>query len=298
MSSEVGSRASRAHSLVDSLLDVDTPIGGHGVMLTGNAKSLLVMFALFSTITASQYAAAIIANSLALKADCASMLVDALSYLANLAAECTRNPARKVVLQLAMSAVSLVLLVGFTVYFIVESVGNIHATAGDDDDDVNPYIVLGFALAGLLFDVASLLAYKVWSKDDKAADAPANDLEESLDPSSGEKKKKDVNMLSALMHVLSDLARSTTTLVESIILLAYPNINGVAVDGWSALIVCSLIAGGAVFAIGTWALELKRHCSSQPHDDCTIVTNHGGRLDASALPTAGRVQESHSSTRA
>ena len=41
--------------------------------LSGNSKSLLVMFSLFTLITGTQYVAAMIAHSLALQADCASM---------------------------------------------------------------------------------------------------------------------------------------------------------------------------------------------------------------------------------
>ncbi|GMH57119.1 hypothetical protein TL16_g02295 [Triparma laevis f. inornata] len=66
-----------------------------GLKLTGNAKTLLISTFLFLTITTGQYFAAIAASSIALKADCVSMLVDALSYIGNLFAECTPNPDTK-----------------------------------------------------------------------------------------------------------------------------------------------------------------------------------------------------------
>ena len=91
--------------------------------LTNNAKMLLLACCLFSFITASQYVAAMVAHSLALAADCASMLADALSFLGNLLAECA--PARhKVVLELLMSGVSLLLLGGFTLFFVLEALDN------------------------------------------------------------------------------------------------------------------------------------------------------------------------------
>merc|ERR1711871_634009 len=69
-----------------------------------------------------------------------------------------------------------------------------------------------------------------------------------------------VNMMSALLHVLSDLMRSTTTLVESIIILQF-GINGARADGWSALIVCSLIAVGALGGLLEWVKALREHLS-------------------------------------
>jgi divalent metal cation (Fe/Co/Zn/Cd) transporter len=63
---------------------------------------LLISTFLFLAITSGQYFAAIAAASLSLKADCISMLVDALSYIANLFAECTPNPRTKKKMELSM----------------------------------------------------------------------------------------------------------------------------------------------------------------------------------------------------
>ena len=71
--------------------------------LSGNTKSLLMMFVLFTLITAAQWVGGVMAHSLALQADCASMGVDALSYVGNMLAECqtdrrpsTYHPAQRV----------------------------------------------------------------------------------------------------------------------------------------------------------------------------------------------------------
>ena len=90
--------------------------------LSGKCKSLLVMFTLFSLITAAQYYAAVLAHSVALMADCASMAVDALSYLGNMVAECTREKRCRAVLGLIMSGASLMLLAYFTAVFFATSV--------------------------------------------------------------------------------------------------------------------------------------------------------------------------------
>jgi Co/Zn/Cd efflux system component len=208
--------------------------------LSGNNRSLLVMFILFSLITTTQYVAAIVAHSLALKADCVSMAVDAVSYLFNMVAECQENRSWRAVLELVMSAVSLSLLGYFTGFFFLEAahMAGLLPTAGEEEEeDVDARIVLTFAALGIAFDVISLLSYKVWHLD-------------------GASTTTNVNMLSALLHVLSDLARSTTTFVEGLILLRAPSVHSGAIDGWSALIVCTLISFGVLGGVGKWMSEL------------------------------------------
>ena len=154
-----------------------------------------------------RYVAAIIANSLALQADCVSMAVDALSYLGNMFAECQTSAIKRARLELTMSAISLALLAYFTGFFFLEaahSAGLLHDEAATEEEEVDPYIVLAFAALGILFDVLSLLSYKVWHADAGTAERGASG---------------DINMLTALLHVLSDLLRSTTTFVEGLVLL-------------------------------------------------------------------------------
>jgi Co/Zn/Cd efflux system component len=229
------------------------------------------------------------------------MLVDALSYIANLFAECTPNPRTKKKMELMMSMVSLVLLIYFTTDFLLEAVDNINCTPitcecdadnanchwsdnsdnadgacsteteGDEkeEDEVNAYIVLGFALGGLLFEFISLWAYKHYSTEapKEASAHPGHPHHHHLEDHPLQHRHKstegpndhegtNVNMLSALMHVFSDLLRSTTTFVESIVLFQYPDVNSAVVDGWAALIVCSLIALGAIWSLGLWVGEV------------------------------------------
>jgi len=274
-----------------------------GLTLSGNSKTLLVSTILFLSITTGQYFAAIIAHSISLKADCVSMLVDALSYIGNLFAECTPDPNVKKRLELTMSGVSFALLLYFTTTFLLESWENIHhveCLCGDKDpfpsvnnadlchldqsvseeceaeEAVNAWIVLFFALGGLLFDVLSLLAYKYWGDSDatevKRA-AGEEDTEHHHHHHIGDDPLKhrhgndheghNVNMLSALMHVFSDLLRSTTTLIESIVLFQYTQIDSVRVDGYCAFIVCSLIAVGAVWSLLVWIKEVYQYCSRE-----------------------------------
>jgi Co/Zn/Cd efflux system component len=62
-----------------------------GCVMSGNSLTLITAAFLFALITAVQYVFAKIANSLALEADCLSMGVDSLTYIAALAVECMRE---------------------------------------------------------------------------------------------------------------------------------------------------------------------------------------------------------------
>ena len=81
-----------------------------GAELSGNSITLITAAFLFALITGVQYVFALIANSLALQADCLSMGVDALTYLGNLAVECMpdddeKNMCSKKGVELAMAGV-------------------------------------------------------------------------------------------------------------------------------------------------------------------------------------------------
>ena len=234
-----------------------------GGRLSGNSKSLLVMFTLFSVITAAQYYAAILAHSVALKADCASMAVDALSYLGNMVAECTLDKSCRAILELIMSATSLVLLAYFTGVFFVEaaaSVGLLHSSDSQGgEEDVDATIVFAFAALGILFDVLSLTSYKVWHVDRRESHGRST-------TAASTSSDININMLSALLHVLSDLARSTTTFVEGLVLLFLPNLNSAKVDSWSALVVCTLIfTFGVLHGFYQWVGECWTYCTVREH---------------------------------
>ena len=220
--------------------------------------SLLVAAVLFAAITVTQYIFADIANSDALKADCVSMGVDVLAFLGNLFAECNPFPDSKRKVELTMSGISHVLLVGFTIQFIIEGYGD--ATESDDDngEGVNGYIVLGFALGGLTFDMITLLTYKYFGTKKEEDELAFEGTEDAVTCGIN------TNMCAALLHVVSDLARSTTTLVEAIILLNVPSVAPTVADGVSTLIVCSIIVIGATGALLTWMREVYIFMVSKP----------------------------------
>lgn len=119
---------------------------------------------------------------------------------------------------------------------------------------VDPRIVFAFALFGLLFDAGSLLAFKHFGQKMSllvGLDVP--------DPEAGRvnEKAETLNMSSALLHVLSDCLRSTTTLIESILIFMYPATPSYIFDGYATLIVTISIMCGGLYGVFQWVLQLK-----------------------------------------
>lgn len=283
-----GRLSSDEEGTTDEAATTKTPCCG----LSGNALSLLTAATLFTVITGVQYVFGIIANSLALQADCMSMGVDALTYLGSLFVECRQsaNPYDKRSMELGMAAVSYCLLLYFTIDFLIE--GARVVTASDEDGAVvNGYIVLGFALGGLLFDVISLLVFQQFGEHDGGASEDADITPEGRNSLTC---GINVNMCAALLHVMSDLLRSSTTLIESIVILLVPDISSSKADGFSALIVCSIIALGTIGALFTWARAMWEHLTiSEPPQGAPIGDVALYRVEEA--PSVGSVQTAESS---
>eukprot|EP01052_Picozoa_sp_SAG31_P036013 SAG31_NODE_4430_length_3236_cov_2.591011_1_plen_400_part_00 len=241
-----------------------------------NVRILCVAAVLFGTITLVQFVAALAANSMALLADCVCMAVDTLSYVGNIAAECAGEVdaanvtaiRRREWQRVAAAGVSLALLLGFTVYFLVEAVRAIGTE--DDGEEVDPYIVLAFAIAGLLFDAASLAAFRCMQRVQPVdggeeteivpaiavgTSSPSVPAVSAMPP---KQAAEGLNMVSALLHVLSDSLRSAATLCEAILILGFPNVPSSAFDAWATVAVTTVILialGGP--SVG-WANEVWR----------------------------------------
>ena len=269
--------------------------------------------------------------------------------------------------ELGMSALSLMLLAGFTLAFMAAAA---HEVAGEGVERhagklaVNPGIVLGFAVLGIVFDVASLVGFRVWSSAGvsshaatAAADGGSGECgggggsggaagrgggggagEGEGEGGAGRDGGEDgggedgggeagnvvadgggvevsrwrlrrgysalyrgcggasvtmcrfnvysINMLSALLHVMSDLARSITTLVEGVLLHTHPELDGADVDAWSALVVCFLISLGLCGGAVKWTQEFRAHLRDPSHGapvqreerasetECSEVSDH------------------------
>jgi len=72
-----------------------------------------------------------------------------------------------------------------------------------------------------------------------------------------------INMLSALLHVVSDTLRSITTLIEGI-LIKYFATDSVTTDAYAAIFVFSLIAVSMIFFIIKWWNAFQTFMSMNP----------------------------------
>jgi Co/Zn/Cd efflux system component len=200
---------------------------------TGNMKVLALSFLLFSVITIAQTFAGIAAHSQALLVDCVSMGVDAGTYFLNMFVETQRRKSYHRYLEVLVAAVSLSVLIFFTLDLFMESLATVqHPDDGSDDDDVNAYIILAFSVWGILFDTISVFAFM----RNRASSEDATEM----------------NIWSAFMHVAADFLRSLTTFVASIIILTL-DVDGKMVDAWASLVVAGIIllgaAGGVIACI-------------------------------------------------
>ena len=201
--------------------------------------TLMLSMVLFGTITSAQIVGALIAKSMALLADCASMGLDTISYGVNLVAACHPEPdeRKRIRNNLISSGVSYLALIGISLYFLV---GGIQAltSSEEDDENVNAYIVLGFAIGGIVFDIASLIPYCLNRK--------------------GNENSEKANLLSAFSHVSADLLRSLTTLIEGIVILS-SDINEQKADAVATLVVTSTIVLGMVAPLYQWYKTLRNY---------------------------------------
>jgi Co/Zn/Cd efflux system component len=203
-----------------------------GNRCTPNIRALSVSAFLFSLITVAQYFAAIAANSQALKMDCISMAVDAFTYMGNIVVECRkRDGAKHVTSQLVVVACSLSMLALFTILAMQESWDTVQVCMGKkegegEEDDVNGWITLAFAIGGVGFDIACMVEFY-----------KSNQKTQSV---------KQVNMFSALLHVGADFLRSiSTTAMSLLILLAH--VDSGCADAYTSIIIgVSILCGAAV----------------------------------------------------
>jgi len=219
-----------------------------GVRFTENMRVLALTAGLFALITAVQFVAAGgagfdkvlgVPKSDALLADCVSMAVDSLTYLLNIFVEAREGSRFHRELQLIVPAISLSILVYFTVDVLLEAKGTL---AGEEDDEGDPYanqpmkrayILGGFATLGIIFDLIALRAFV------KDAD------------------KGSLNMWAAFAHVGADFVRSITTLVAAILILN--GSDGKLTDAWACVAVTWLIFGGVLFAVYEWAKDFRSY---------------------------------------
>lgn len=212
-----------------------------GFSCSGNMQVLALTLTLFGTVTLAQTIGAIMAHSEAMLADSCAMWVDCMTYLLNLIAEASEKFWFHRHFQVTIPAVSLTTLIYATASVLHVAINTLRGSAsGDDDDDVNPYIVLAFSMWCMCFDFTALVAFvrNQRKSKDKQVGVP-------------------INMLVACAHVAADFCRSVTTLTESMLIMVF-NFAGTRTDAWSCVVVSCIILLGTAFPIWEWLKTVSR----------------------------------------
>lgn len=140
------------------------------------------------------------------------------------------------------------------------------------DDDLDPWIVLGFGIGGLVFDCFAVGAFKFWGGDSSklsdgytaaVTDETRDDAieSESLIETAAAQEATRVNMFSALTHVVADGVRSVTSIMLGALVLMDPKLNGSQCDDYATLVVAATILVGSL----PLAMEWRQLKQSQSH---------------------------------
>ena len=260
------SPASHTALLEDVALDDETPAADHDAAAdrgccccrnercTNHAKVLTVALVLFLSITCAQFGLALLARSNTLLVDCASMLVDSATYAGNLWAVCrsTSDPEDAARGALVTSGLSILVLAAITAWGLSGAVSDLRRR--HPPDRVNAEIVLILGIFGLVFDAATLLAFRAWgsTEEDEEPGIELVGTGEEDDFEDVEKTAEDMNMCSAFSHVAADTIRSVTSVSLGLLIMLRPDLNGAKWDAYATLIVTATVLLGSVHLAVDW----------------------------------------------
>jgi len=226
----------------DESLEVDRYRRICGCWWTSKMRLLFVTAISCSVITGAQTVGAIIANSDALMADCVAGGVNSFAYFLNIFVEASKGKRGHCAAELFVPAASIVFLVVFTNMVLWASIATLQGSEDVENDhaeEVNPWIVLGFALWGLVHNIVCLFA-----------------LRRDLQRSGG---KVGVNILGVLLTLGANLLRGLVKLIEAVLIIAF-GFNTVVTDAWACVFVSGMIILGAVYAILEWTMDAYEGC--------------------------------------
>ena len=70
-----------------------------------------------------------------------------------------------------------------------------------------------------------------------------------------------MNMFTALLHVMADFLRSTSTVVMSMLILA-GGFDSTCLDAYTSMLIGASIVAGALFGILNWAKLVRQRCKT------------------------------------
>ena len=249
-------------SLAENILDAHahthahTPADGpRPVALSSTAQFALgFAFLSFATFAIFELVFALLANSLAMLSDAASMFVDASTYLFNLyAVSCSDKKGRFAErVRIFAPAISALVLSGITIWIMIEAAQELVAPASP----VNTGLMLLFGSINLAIDVANLAAFRLFPE------AYASVLQVAF----GTTAHGTLNMRSALTHIIADTFRSFAV-IGAALTADWTPASASHSDAVAALLVSIPIVVMTLLLVATVALSL-RASSEQPDESC------------------------------
>ena len=164
--------------------------------MANNTTVLWALIILVGIVTVAQYIAAAYSKSLALTADAIQNTVDLTTYIANLYVEYVvlenlgEHSWRVDRLNIASAIFSLIGLAGVGIYILGHALYRMNRPSHVEATTIDATLLLGFTLVGLMCDIGSLVIFSVFAQ---------TTLEDG---------RKNVNMISAMAHVVTDFIRS------------------------------------------------------------------------------------------
>lgn len=269
-------------------------------------RALWVTFFMNTLFTIAQAFGSIIAHSKALGADTGTMFVDSATYLINIYAEylkvrgfSERTCAVVDIIASVVSAISLLVVTGVFLFVSIDDLEEVGS--GDDGEDVNGMVMVFFTVGNLLIDlgmVGSILlrnrggwkgfftcqmhkreVYTITSPV-AASEGGTTTLASPVADDDGEACEHDkptatgdLNVFSALAHVLADTMRTVTEMACGVLVWADPSIDGGKADNVSAIIVCGIILAITLYIIHETIvlvkdeLAIRRALKQQPRPE-------------------------------
>jgi len=283
-----------------SLLDVEQPptvictaCGSHDI------RALWATFLFNSIFTVAQLFGSILSGSQALFSDTSTMFVDSATYLINILAEYLRIGGAKrrtsAAVDISAAGISFVALVAVAILNILESVKGIEEGGGDTSDSPNQYIMFGFTAGNLVIDIGmlgsillrkrggwqGLLTRKARASRARVSSASAELVASSTAGAEQEQEAAitstaDLNVFSALAHVIADTMRTVTEMACSILIWVYDNdksFDGDKADNITALVVCAIIFAIALYVLYETVVQIKEEIRKRRTEDEVAANN-------------------------
>mmetsp|Transcript_71576 Transcript_71576/g.141924 ORF Transcript_71576/g.141924 Transcript_71576/m.141924 type:complete len:252 (-) Transcript_71576:171-926(-) len=225
----------------------NTPLldGGSGVSCFGTPtiRALWIATLTFAVFTTVELIYGFIADSLEMQIDAYSMAVDVTTYAINIYAEYTQRLKWRIV-AVCWSALA---LTAITTYLVSDSAIKLSNMSIQDDNDVDAWVLLGFALGNLAVDIISL-GYVIMRVTPSQWLTPLlGDMGAPVDKpaDSGASLKQGatfgrLNLASAVVHVLVDTFRTATEIISSLVILNSTRVNSTQVDAIGTLIIAGI----------------------------------------------------------